>query len=135
MLKKLRNRSLTKNHCEQMEFAKKLRHNNNGKTHINLASNLKLNQDNRKISENILTESFKHTDKSRKQSYNVLKENIHGEEYFPAKKRRKISAETFPLVDERNRTHLFPLFRENQYPIFKHESFIPVIELVMFVLI
>ncbi len=41
MLKKLRNRSLTKNQCEQMEFAKKLRICNNGKINVNPALNQK----------------------------------------------------------------------------------------------
>lgn len=132
MLKKLRNRSLTENQCEQMEFAKKLRINNNSKINVNPALNQKMNQQFRKPSGNILTETFTNIDKNTKQIYFPNKENLDEvEELLTSKKRKKICSEAFPLVDERNRTHVFSLFRENQYPMFKHESFIPITELVL----
>jgi len=132
MLKKLRNRSLTENQCEQMEFAKKLRISNNGKINVNPALNQKMNQEFRKISANVLNETFTNIDKNRRQIFFPNKENLNEvEEFLTSKKRKKMCSETFPLVDERNRTHFFPLFRENQYPMFKHESFIPIIELVL----
>ena len=128
MLKKIRNRSPSKAESELMEFAKKLRYNNDGKIHIYEKKPSFSFKENQKTTINDLNkENFP------KEKINLIKKKEFSQENqdpLQNTKRRKSSVEFLMLIDENLRKHNFPIFKEDEYSLFKHKSFKPIIELV-----
>ena len=110
MLKKIRNRNPTKNQCEILEFAKKLRFNNNGKIHLyDNARNLSFH-DNQKIRSHDLNKENISTVPKKKMDLIQGKEFLNeDQDFFSIKRKKKISTDNISLMDEKQRKHIFSL--------------------------
>ena len=126
MLKKIRNRSLITNQYKDISITGK---NNSNSVRINRkddspTKNTKLLINNNENKENLNLNRNKNIPiKALRGKHPKINEDF-------TQSKHKIDVKKMFLTDEKGIKHGFSLFKEENYSIFKHESFKPIIELV-----